>query len=373
VFFSGSSSCFGMEGFSASEICEFFLWYDCDVFDIGAWDHPADIGNDYHAFQPAKWTRYMWLINSRVYHIQGDSWQTNTSNQWTYVHEDRPHYMWIAGCEMYENYENAIDHKNCYHIIATSNLIHDFRNAFKPANETAFTLSQDSEGYLSGYHWAINNIIYNAGVAIRDSSTSASILTEAPHTQVQGDRNYIVGNLIYDVDEGLELEPRSFDHTDPSDRTYSEFCGVALNTIVSDMPVTNPRGAGSSSYTIDIQNNIVYGATGSEDIAIEAWAGLTCNVLDNLVDRPAGSVNLPTGNFDSFLRNLIDQDPEFTNIGAKNFIPLASSPAVNNPGAVTTPILQEFADLYGMSISEDLVGTTRPQGAIIDLGAYEVA
>ena len=75
---------------------------------------------------PEDVTIKLWADESlieEVYHCEGDSVQVNTSGQRDANYASRPHYIYIAGNRFYENYENAIDNKNCFHTIQSQNLI----------------------------------------------------------------------------------------------------------------------------------------------------------------------------------------------------------------------------------------------------------
>jgi hypothetical protein len=63
--------------------------------------------------------------------------------------------------------------------------------------------------------------------------------------------------------------------------------------------------------------------------------------------------------------------PKFVDASGKNFQLTAASPAIN-AGAVDE-VYTIFQARYGIDIRKDLQGTSRPQGAACDIGAYEYA
>jgi len=126
----------------------FVFLYDLDIFGLGRWVDDFETDKDMHGLQLQGPVYYYWLMNSRIYHNQGDSIQCSNSNIFDFKHATRPHYVYIGGNEFYENYENGYDSKGCYHVIFSENYIHDFFNAIKPANSTAVTTAQDGESYL---------------------------------------------------------------------------------------------------------------------------------------------------------------------------------------------------------------------------------
>ena len=125
-----SRRCFSIGG-TSSNINRFLTFYNVDVHGLGRWQDDRNTGVDMHGFQMQKWTRYVWLLNSRVYHVQGDSIQCGNSQWFDYDYASRPHYVYIGNNEFYENYENAYDQKGCYHMVFSQNHIHDFYNSVK--------------------------------------------------------------------------------------------------------------------------------------------------------------------------------------------------------------------------------------------------
>jgi hypothetical protein len=118
----------------------------------------------------------------------------------------------------------------------------------------------------------------------------------------------------------------------------------AFNTIVLDDLMLNCRANSSSQYrTLDYENNII---VSSKPSAID---GTTCKLTRNII-WPGPSADASN----------IVADPQFVDAAAKDFRIGSNSPAVD--AATTT---------RAHLITDDFLGTPRPQGAAPDIGAYE--
>lgn len=207
-------------------ITEFVVIYNNTISEGGDWT--ADHKKDIHAIRPLYWSRYIWVLNNDLSHVQGDLVQTGNSSNRNSDPAQRSHYIYIAGNHMYEAFENALDNKNSYHVILSSNTIHNFGNA---RTGTAVILSNNDEGRFTGYHWAIANEIYDVtGGAIRFSGDQ------------DGERSFAVGNYIHGVDDGIRLA----DHSGAVDND----AWVIGNTVrdCTNRAIGFGRGAGQNLY-----------------------------------------------------------------------------------------------------------------------------
>ena len=87
----------------------FVYSYDITIHSAGNWQCDSRQQNesclDVHGWRPSYRNQYLWLIDSHIYHLQGDSIQTGNSNN-SNPQNEVSHYIYIAGNEFYENYEN---------------------------------------------------------------------------------------------------------------------------------------------------------------------------------------------------------------------------------------------------------------------------
>lgn len=328
----GSSS----SGGSAMSIqgVEFLFSYRMRFHELGSWQsNPQD--RDVHGWRPQYSNRYLWLIDSELFHLQGDGVQTGNSNNGG-TQDQSSHYVYIAGNEFYENYENAIDNKNSYHVVISSNEIHDFFAAEgMGANSTAVILSNNSEGPWTGYHWALNNHIHDAGLAVRDSGSETDEL------------NFAVGNLVHDVSTAF-LQANN----DPGREFW-----VVHNSVHGAQVNLDAFQPGNGSSLV-VEANIFQG--GEIDTMSEIDSTLRNNILFGV--QVSGSWDTEDGN--------LDQDPLFADPGSGDLSLSAGSPGID-AFDTESPVFGIFEGLYGLDIRLDSAGTSRPAGTRWDIGATE--
>lgn len=108
-----------------------------------------------------------------------------------------------------------------------------------------------------------------------------------------------------------------------------------------------PKCAGGGANGACVADPIIVGATGHGD----AVTGAACIVDSSLIIPQAVAV---TGS-----NNRINADPLFVDAASGNFALMAASPAIDFANPNDTPPAVDFA------------GTSRPQGAHADVGAFE--
>jgi len=131
---SNGGAAFQISG-TSDATCDFVVMYNCEVayhggYALATGEQPLD----YHAFRPQFWCRYLWCIDSHLHHVSGDSMQAgnsyNTVNSAGILFNPagRSHFTWFAGNDCHDNFENAVDNKNSYHVIASKNTCDNYRN-----------------------------------------------------------------------------------------------------------------------------------------------------------------------------------------------------------------------------------------------------
>ena len=354
---------------------EFICIYNNVIKELGQWNRQDKLGKDKHGIQPGGLSSYWWIIDNEIFHCEGDSIQINSSQKNDAVYANRPHYIWMAGNTMYENYENAIDNKNCYHAIASENLIWGFHNDFKGANNTSFILANDSEGTLSSLQWAINNTLYDVGQGFKVASTAAETLNAGLDTQTLGQRTYILNNLIYDAGTGIEIDARSTTVETPGGDvdTWAYESWIVNNTIVTtNRSIKQARTSNSAlePQTNYVEGNILYNTgTPDYDVVTNPLEGSTFSFKYNVAYNSGRNVVL--GTFDVDVGNTLNIDPSFVGLGSADYSLNTGSPAIDVSGFTEPDPYQLFADLYGMDIRTDYVGFTRPDNTVWDAGALE--
>jgi|GEM_PF-2243835 len=315
---------------------EFLFSYRMRIHELGSWETNAS-ELDVHGWRPAYGNRYLWLIDSELYHLQADGVQCGNSNN-PNPQADTSHYVYIAGNEFYENYENAVDNKNSYHVIISSNDIHDhYATEGMGANNTAMILSNNSEGPWTGYHWAINNHVYDSGLAIRDSGSEDDEL------------NYAVGNIVHDVTVAFQQQ----------NNAQSREFWVVHNSVSGADRNYDVFQPGNGSTTV-VEGNIFVG--GELDTMSDIQSILRNNILFGV--QVDGAWDVEEGN--------LDQDPLFTDAAGGDLSLAAGSPAIDAV-ASESEVFATFESLYGLDIREDAAGAERPAGGAWDMGALESA
>lgn len=376
---SGENAAIGGSGVSDEDRSSFICLYRNVIRNLGKWDRADKNGRDKHGIQMTARTDHWWIVENEIYHCEGDSVQVNTSNQHNGNYTNRPHYIYIAGNHFYENYENAVDNKNCYHVIISQNLIHDFRNEYKWANATAIILANDSEGWLSGYEWAIFNEIYEAGTAIKIASNAALTIddpkSETP-VQTAGQRTYAIGNLIYDVGNGFNLDARGTSPNGKLTRTWFEETWIVSNTIhAKNAPIRQTRANASSGENSShrIIGNLLYSDANGQEIELEDSEAQFNEVSYNFVYRASGPTTMTERKFDLAVGNSYNAPPVFADIEANDYTPLAGSASVDLIGFRTEPEPYSlFKSMYGIDIAVGYNGIKRATGLRWDAGAFEI-
>jgi Bacterial Ig domain len=310
---------------------EYLMTYRTRIHDGGSWMTNAT-GLDVHGWRPLYGNRYLWLIDSDIFHIQGDSIQVGNSNNIANPQSASSHYVYIAGNRFHENYENALDNKNSYHVVFSSNEVHDFFNY----NQTAIILSNNGEGPWTGYHWALNNRIWNTGTAIRDSGSE------------QGERNFAVGNAIWGASTALIQANNSANRE-------AWFIANSVHGSTTAMQVSQP----GTNASVFVRGNIFHNA-GEVRTQSATYSVLERNLL--FATTLAGSWDVNTGN--------LSADPLLASPATGDFTPGAASPAIG--AALEDPVFALFTSLYGRDIRFDLNARARPAGSGWDIGAIEV-
>ena len=334
--------------------CSHIMYYKSEIAYGGLFD--AVDAPDYHGFRASYRNRYLWIIESHLHHLAGDSMQIGNSNN-TNLIEDTTHYVYFAGNNCHENRENSADNKNSFHVIISQNQLHDFTgNGAGGANGTALILAQDNEGPHSAYHWALGNLVYDSSIGIANKGNSST-----------PDMSYIIGNVVFDCDSyGIVVE-----HAAPDAAGTASY--LINNTVARcDIGIYANFWQPANRTDIYINGNILY--ENIKDIVVGGRAIDIYQVKDNVIFKSAGGENIESGNADTIetiTGNVLGADPLFVDPASNNFALKSGSPARN----LTTEdaAYEKFQSLYGIGIKQDFVGTPRPSENSWDAGAYEFA
>lgn len=287
--------------------------------------------NDRHGINIPSYAENIWILNNTIHHNGGDSIQAAHNGNFTV------HHIYIAGNNLHDDRENAVDIKEATDVIISQNKMYGYENG------DAMVVH-----YNSSNVWALFNLIYSGGGGIVSSGSSGlyiigniiketeqwsweSHAPDSPYRSGAGIRIYnsdnfhIVNNTIYDTDVGISL--RLTDTTNLS----------VTNNIISS--VTNIDGY---HFIID----------GSHD-----GSKIHHNLLyQNNNIRIAGNAG-----------SYMEGDPQFLNPPI-NFHLLDSSPAIDT--GINSDVYSTFENLYSRYISVDYDIKPRPTNQY-DIGAFE--
>jgi hypothetical protein len=320
--------------------------------------HPfADYGfTDRHGVRPLYGSRYTWFVDCHLHSLSGDAMQAaNSAN--SRPQGDSPHYVYFAGNHCHYCGENAVDNKNSYHVVISQCDFHDFRLEYNPDGGTAVILSNNDEGPWTGYHWIIGCTIHDCYNGIRDSSDQ------------QGEICYVIGNLLYDIDNGALVEQ-------DSNRSNQETVYWVNNTI-HNCGYGYIRARQQSTYTSYMEGNLFHNVVNAV-FASAGGSGTTANdpdaqmhVRNNLMYGNAAATS--TSGWASWSDNIVGdgpgENPLLVNPSSLDFRLGTGSPALD---AIITESIsyQHFQRLYGMDIRWDYLGHYRSP-TNMDIGAVE--
>lgn len=367
---SGSSRrCFSIGG-SETSITQFLMFYDVEIYGLGRWQDDYTTNTDLHGIQTNFWSRYIWIINSDIYNVQGDSFQCGNSNWWDFNYPSRPHYMFVGGTDLHDNYENAYDQKGCYHVVVSTNHVYNITHSQKEANNSAVITEQDSEGHIGGKHtWFLNNLFENVGVALSLQATTDDAYP------------VVANNEIRSVNSAaINYTQRCYSGEGPE--TCADGADIALNTFNCGGTATGlqqPQNNGTAQ-TIRMHGNLFHDCVdgpGGDDVSFESYAAsMDITYMYNSNYRPGGTATLPTSLFDTYSasENLLNTDHLLTNPAGGDLTLQSGSPALDYVD-VAPPWIADFLSRYPSSMTDSVVkdraGTVRPVNSLYDIGAFE--
>ncbi len=370
-------SCFFFKGTETNPV-RFIVLYDNDIFGMGRWKDDHDTNHDIHGLQIERSTYYFWYLANRAFHTQADGFQCSNSNQFDKNMAERPHYIYVAGNEFFENYENAFDSKGCYHVVFSENYVHDFYNAIKQANETAVIAANDAESLVgSNYEWFINNRFERVGspFAYKGTQEDASV--------------YLLGNFGVDIlTNVLPIDSRCTKLGPDDTVTCGDGMIFAQNTFdcENQSAVVKATRNGESDVIDDAEEDQIIEFIGNafyncNDAQTEnsphGFKSVNSNWIltyNYNIDYRSASADVNLSRFnDTEIGNLTNVDPLFVNPdGTLNgdYSLAPGSPGrrlvVNEPAAYSL-----FRSLYGLDIRKDLNGKVWKSGSILTPGAFQ--
>jgi hypothetical protein len=226
-----------------------------------------------------------------------------------------------------------------HHFTATNNYVHDMAVGIC-GSAGAITIASKT-----GKSIVTNNVVKNIGVgAPAPCATQQGIYISEPDT-------YVANNVVSGVRViGIKQWHGATRSTIVNNTVFN--CEWGIQPGAGDSGLL-PNGA-TDNY---IANNIIYG---NRTFGVREFGKTARNTYhNNLIFNNPGNVMNATGNI---ISATITADPMFVNYkadGSGDYHILANSPAVDKGTLSASPAI-------------DFDGTARPQGAGVDIGAYEV-
>lgn len=325
--------------------------YQNTIYDQGDWQFVgADI--DRHGFKISPPTNGLWILDSLIYHNQGDGVQVgdqnNTSSQINRV--------FVGRVTSYENLQSCLWTKNATDVVFSQNTCY---NITTPGGSSSGDGQAMGGQYDAKYVWFLANRIYNTknGIKIQSSSDGG------------GGPWYAIGNVINNVKAGT-CDP--YGNGGLSTRNTGGFY-VFYNTVydVDSFVSMVHSNAGT------VRNNIFAAKSGSCD-AINGFDGsftIDYNLYDS-ASYPVGFNGASYSNLSGFSSSTGQEthrvvgNPLFVS-PPSNFALQSTSVAVDSANPTEEAAFATYQSRYGVDIRKDFVGTARPLGARWDMGAYE--
>lgn len=325
--------------------------YNSTIYDQGNWQYVgADI--DRHGFKISPPTNGLWILDSFIYHVQGDGVQVgdqnNTSSQINRV--------FVGRVTSYENLQSCLWTKNATDVVFSQNVCY---NITAPGSN-----SGDGQGmggqYDPKYVWFIANRIYNTKNGIKIQSASSG----------GGGPWYAIGNVIDNVKAGT-CDP--YGNGGLSTRNSGGFY-IFFNTVYNVDSFVSMVHSNAGT----VRNNIFAAKSGTCD-AINGFDG-DFTIDYNLYDSASYSVGYNGASYSNLAAfssatgletHRVVGNPLFISPPSNFALQSSSSPAYNTANPVEEAAFATYQTRYGVDIRKDFLGTTRPYGTRWDMGAYE--
>lgn len=316
--------------------------------------HNGDVDSaseeDVHGVKASTGAARLWIVDNDIHHNGGDAVQIGSAR----ADEPWAEQVYVARNRLHDDRENGVDVKQARDVLVSENEIHSYRPTSSSSGE-AVVVHDDPERV-----WIVNN-------EIRDAARGV-VCTGAVGF-------YVVGNVIHRIRHaGSDYDPDSLYGTQAVLVYSTPEAHVVANTLFDvDGGISYPTGARAV-----IVGNVVAGlAQPSHHLGVGGPGARSSVMSHNLL---GGSVRIKWGSgraqgLGEFQAasgqgaGCVAADPRFENAAAGDFRLRAGSPALD---AGTVPdAYATFQRLYGRSIARDRVGTARPTGRAVDLGALE--
>jgi hypothetical protein len=319
----------------------------------------ANVDQDRHGLNIGQRSSFVWVLDNEMSRNSGDGIQINPY-PYHAATASLVHHIFVGRNVSHHNKQGGFWVKQSEDVIFSQNIAHGHRP------------SDSSPGHCMGgqygptYVWFVFNEMHDCdfGVYLASDNDLGS-----------GQEMFFIGNVVHHIHASGPYNP----NTAWSNAAFMLAGGVnhhvVNNTLYHvDAGVNVPAPAGS----VRVVNNIIGGLLQPQGRHVFIEKATNATVASNLFQgavRIAGPGETYTSlaSFESAtrkgLRNL-NASPGFLDVSSPDFRLAAGSPAIDR--GILDDVYATFQRRYGVSLSTDIQGTPRPQGAAWDIGAYEV-
>jgi len=330
------------------------VFYKGTVYDQGNWQYVgADI--DRHGFKISPPTNGLWILDSLIYHVQGDGVQVGDQNN-TAAQVNR---VFVGRNTLYENLQSCLWTKNATDVIFSQNVCY---NITAPGSNAG-----DGQGLGGQYDpknvWFLANTVHDTKVGIKMSGSSNG----------GGGPWYAIGNVLYNIISSNGCNAWGMGAL--SYRNEGGFYGY-FNTIYNADSFISVVPSNSGAFRDNIFSH-QYTATGCPALNDDGYGTY---LLDyNLWDTATPTLKYNGTTYNSLASfssatgletHRVVGNPQLT-IPPSNMSLQGTSPAINAANPTEENVFATFQTRYGVDIRKDFIGASRPYGSRWDIGAYE--
>ncbi|MHC4366989.1 MAG: putative Ig domain-containing protein [Planctomycetota bacterium] len=330
----------------------------------------------------------VWIIDNYMHHIGGDGVQI-AYDSWS-ANSIVPNHIYVGRNTFHDNYENAVDLKDCEHVIVSQNTAYNFGDDYSSySGPTAIAFRYGPGEGPPGdtdksWVWTLFNTVYNSSVgdgAFYLASTGGSKnpddiyyignLIHSCHDAdkaiatgmvlVNVNRAYLFNNLVYGCDSGMQLIGDVEGDLQEDKITF-------INNIISEIRGTIVTVGGTSgSLARHVLANNIYNGNGTDG----HYKVFTYDPTKTLDIATYETYSAFRNAHPDYVTDSAEVDPQHIDPANEDFHLQPTSPAggAGMSSGVVQQAFDTFQSLYGIDIRKDMEGT--PLTEPWDIGPFK--